>query len=267
MAMNRVESFYDNNAQVEWGRFDRHRTEFAITRRALAQHLPPPPARVLDCGGGPGRYSIYLAQQGYQVTLLDLSAANLSLASQKAQEMGVVLEDVIHGNALDLSFFAPEQFDVVLLLGPLYHLTTDADRRQALGQVLRVLKPGGRIFSAFITLYAGFRDAIAKGYLGDYVEKPELVRHLLDEHVNPPDSGFTDAWFCHPDEARGLLESFHLRTLAFLGVEGLTAGHEQHINALEEPAFEFWADLIYRFASDPYLLGASDHLLHVGQRD
>jgi len=55
----------------------RHRTEFAVTMRALADHLPPPPARVLDCGGGPGRYAIELARQGYEVTLFDLSAGCL----------------------------------------------------------------------------------------------------------------------------------------------------------------------------------------------
>ena len=52
---------------------ERHRTEFAVTLRALDEHLPPPPAHILDCGGGPGRYAIALAQRGYTVTLFDLS--------------------------------------------------------------------------------------------------------------------------------------------------------------------------------------------------
>ena len=77
-----VERLYDQGAGREWEREERHRTEFAVTRRALSQHLPPPPARVLDCGGGPGRYAIELARQGYAVTLFDLSSACLQLAEK-----------------------------------------------------------------------------------------------------------------------------------------------------------------------------------------
>jgi S-adenosylmethionine-dependent methyltransferase len=262
--MKTVEDYYDNYAQVEWERFDRHPTEFAVTKRALAQFLPPPPARILDCGGGPGRYAIHLSQQGYSVTLLDLSAANLALARQKVEEAGVLLEDIIHGNALDLGCFPDDGFDAVLLLGPLYHLTTTQNRQKAVREALRVLRPSGTLFAAFITLYAGFRDAIAKGYLADYVERPDWVDELLHGHVNPPNSGFTDAWFAHPDEVRQLMSGFDLHEEVVLAVEGLAAGHEKHIKTLQVEAFEFWADLNYRFASDPCLLGAADHLLYVG---
>ncbi|WP_456411793.1 class I SAM-dependent methyltransferase [Oceanithermus sp.] len=90
-----VQSFYDANAEVEWARLERHRTEFAVKLRALEGHLPPPPAAVLDVGGGPGRYAIELARRGYRVTLVDLSAANLELARRRADEAGVRLEGAV----------------------------------------------------------------------------------------------------------------------------------------------------------------------------
>ncbi len=68
--MDEVEAFYDRNAQNEWDRLDRHKTEFAITLRALEEYMPRPPQDVLDIGGGPGRYSIALANRGYKVTLM-----------------------------------------------------------------------------------------------------------------------------------------------------------------------------------------------------
>ncbi len=80
---------YDSDPQYEWDRMDRHRMEFATTFRALETWLPPPPARLLDCGGGPGRYAVELARRGYRVTLFDLSAGNLALARVKAAEAGV----------------------------------------------------------------------------------------------------------------------------------------------------------------------------------
>ena len=81
-----VANLYDSMSEHEWARMDRHRTEFYVTLRALREHLPPPPARVLDCGGGPGRYAVELARWGYDVTLFDLSAGNLALAREKTAE-------------------------------------------------------------------------------------------------------------------------------------------------------------------------------------
>ena len=81
VAMNPVEQLYDSDPQREWAREARHRTEFAVTRRALADYLPPSPAAIADLGGGPGRYAIPLTQQGYAVTLVDLSRENLAAAS------------------------------------------------------------------------------------------------------------------------------------------------------------------------------------------
>src|SRR5512136_2362422 len=101
-----ISHIYDKDPQHEWERMDRHRTEFAVTLRAMHEYLPSPPARVLDCGGGPGRYAIELARQGYDVTLFDLSAGNLALAREKADEAGVMLAGVEQGTALDLSWFA-----------------------------------------------------------------------------------------------------------------------------------------------------------------
>jgi SAM-dependent methyltransferase len=157
-----------------------------------------------------------------------------------------------------------ETFDAVLLLGPLYHLLTAEDRSRAACEALRVVRPGGVLFAAFITFYAPFRDAIARGYLKDYVDNPALVEQLLATQAANP--GFTDAWFARPAEVRPWMESFGLRTLTLLAAEGLVTGHEQHINALDEVSFEFWADLNYRFAPDPHLYGAADHLLYVGEK-
>ncbi|HMN60522.1 MAG TPA: class I SAM-dependent methyltransferase [Anaerolinea sp.] len=262
--MNKIESYYDANAQDEWERFERHRMEFAITKRVLGQRLPPSPARILDCGGGPGRYAIHLAKQGYAVTLLDLAQANLALALNKAKNAGAEITAYVHGNALDLSRFAEGQFDAVLLLVPLYHLVAPDDRCHALAESLRVLRPGGRLFAGFITVYAPFRDAVAKGYLLDYFTNQAETQRLLETQCANP--GFTDCWFARPAEILPLMESFGLRTLDLLAAEGLAAGHEQYLNQLEGTAFDYWVDLNEHFCRDPYLFGAADHLLYVGEK-
>ena len=117
--MSNVQNFYDVNVQNEWERLGiRHRTEFAVTLRALKEFLPPAPGRVIDIGGGPGRYALSLAEKGYGVTLVDLSEGNLAFAREKVRETGVRLEGVFQKNALDLSDFPAESFDAALLMGP-----------------------------------------------------------------------------------------------------------------------------------------------------
>jgi ubiquinone/menaquinone biosynthesis C-methylase UbiE len=155
--MSVVEHYYDIKAAEEWERLEEHRTEFAVTMRALNEYLPAPPASILDVGGGPGRYAIALAQQGYHVTLVDLSSGCLRFARAKAQEAVATLAGYIHANALDLGAIPGGSYDSVLLLGPMYHLQAAEERRQAVAEAARVLVPGGRIFAAFITRYAPIR--------------------------------------------------------------------------------------------------------------
>lgn len=260
-----VEAFYDASAEAEWSRLERHRTEFAVTLRALEEHLPPPPAAVLDVGGGPGRYAIELTRRGYRVTLVDLSAANLELARAKANEAGIELEDVIQANALDLGGLADAAYDAVLLMGPLYHLTDEDARRLAVRQARRKLRAGGVIFAAFIARFAPMRDLAARdpGWAEgrwDYLER------LLQTGVHDSGEGFTVAYFAHPDEIEPLMEAEGFATLGVLGCEGVVAGHEDKINALAGEAWARWVDLNYRLGQDPALWGASDHLLYVGRK-
>ena len=224
-----VARLYDSMSEREWARMDRHRTEFYVTLRALREHLPPPPARVLDCGGGPGRYAVELARWGYDVTLFDLSTGNLALAREKAAEADVTLAGVEQGTALDLSRFADHSFDAVLLMGPLYHLFEEAERRRALAEARRVLKPGGPLFAAFISRYAAHRDAAVR-FATEPVDRPGLYERIEADGVLPPstsgDPTFT-AYFARPDEVAPLCWEAGLEVTAVLGVEGSGQRHRR----------------------------------------
>ena len=263
--MSNVENFYDQNAQEEWDRLERHPIEFQVTLRALTEFLPPAPARLIDIGGGPGRYAIALAQRGYQVTLVDLSNASLELARRKAAQAGVELAACVHANVLDLSAFQEAGFDSLLLLGPLYHLHALTDRQAALRQAHRLLKPGGVVFASFITRFASFRDAAVHGF--SYVlDDPAYGEKLLSTGIHDNGIGFTDAYFAHPDEVIPLGESAGFTTLRLMGCEGILAGHEEYVNSLTGADHAIWLDFNYRMALEPSLLGASDHLLYIGRK-
>jgi S-adenosylmethionine-dependent methyltransferase len=265
--MSNVENFYNENAQSEWDRLGlRHRSEFDNSLRAILECLPPAPADMIDIGGGPGRYSIALAGKGYAVTLVDLAQANLDLAKQKAAEAAVELAGCVHGNALDLTTFPESAFDAALLMGPLYHLHQEADRQTALAQASRLLKPSGLIFASFITRFSAFRDAAVKG--ASWVETdPAYAESWLTTGINYHGGGFTDAYFAHPDEVIPLLEKAGFTTLKMIGCEGILSGHEGYVYSLTGAAKQFWLDLNYRFAQEPTLYGASDHLLYIGRKE
>ncbi|MHB8926688.1 MAG: class I SAM-dependent methyltransferase [Bacillota bacterium] len=263
--MSKVESYYDGDAEREWRRLERHRTEFAVTMRALTDYLPEPPAGVLDVGGGPGRYAVALAGRGHRVTLLDLSANLLALARVKAAEAHVTLGGYVHGNAIDLTAFERESFDAVLLMGPLYHLLTPGDRRRALRQAARVLRPGGLLFASFISLYAPFRD-VAKYEPEWLVEHSDEAAKLLKSGSLPVPEGFTDAHFAHPSEIRPLIRGAGFSVLDLIGCEGVVSMIEEKVNEAIGEVWEAWVDLNYRLGKDPSVHGAAEHLLAVARK-
>ncbi len=266
--MTGVEGYYDQNAQYEWDRLERHRTEFAVTMRALRDYLPCPPAKILDVGGGPGRYAIALTERGYGVTVVDLSKDCLEFARAKAKEAGVTLDGYVHCDARDLSSFAEHGYDAVLLMGPLYHLLSETDRRSALNEAARVLKAGGTIVASFITRYAPIRFW-ARYKPAHIVEHWRQYEEFLATGVlEAPDEGggFPDAHFAHPLEVKPFMEEAGFRTVELIGCEGVVSHIEEMVNSLSGEFWETWVEENYRFGKDPTILGAAEHLLYVGSK-
>lgn len=136
------------------GRLDRHKIEFDITKRYLDEFIQGEQLEIFDIGGGPGRYSIYLAQKGHTVTLLDLSEKNIAVAKEKVAQANVALYAIVQGDVLKLDTYEDEKYDIVLLMGPLYHLLEESDRKKAVEGAMRLLKPQGIIIVSFISKYA-----------------------------------------------------------------------------------------------------------------
>ncbi len=259
--MDRVEKFYDEKYH-ELERLQRHRIEFDITKRYLDEYIVGENLDIFDIGGGPGRYSIYLAEKGHKVTLLDLSKKNIEVAKEKSAERGIILEAYIHGNALELDKYE-KTYDVILLMGPLYHLIEEVDRRKVVEDALKLLKPGGIIFASFISNYAPIQD-----YLKDLypIESVDDLLGYLKNGVNDGESGFTTAYFFDYKEAKSLMNSFGLKELAFVGVENILGSKENEINELDEDEYNKWLEIYYQLGQDENLMGTSEHYLYIGRK-
>ena len=265
--MSNIAGHYDAHYEHEWERLQRHRTEFAVTLRALETYLPPPPATILDIGGGPGRYAIELTRRGYEVTLLDLSLGNLALAKGKAAENGIRLAHILQGNAASLPDLPLAEYDALLFMGPLYHLLTLEERQNAIREAKNVLLQNGPIFAAFITRFAVIRD-IAINHPQWITDSPKRFEQTLLTGLHPtgPEKRYPDFYFAHPDEIRPLMEPAGFETVNLIGCEGVVAGHEGVINKVEGELWETWVELNYQLGQEPSLHGAADHLLYIGRK-
>jgi ubiquinone/menaquinone biosynthesis C-methylase UbiE len=125
-----VRGYYAHFGQREWDRLNEPAdgvVKFAVNRRVIDRYLGAG-ARVLDIGGGPGRYALWLAQSGHRVVLADLSADLLAIAREQLRDVDMV-EEVREADVCDLTRWDDESFDAALCLGPFYHLPDTADRK------------------------------------------------------------------------------------------------------------------------------------------
>lgn len=259
--MDKVENWYDEKYD-EWERLERHKIEFDITKRYLDEYLGGEGLEIIDIGGGPGRYSIYLAEKGHRVSLLDLSKRNIEVAKEKSAEKGISLEAYIHGNALELDEYE-QKYDAILLMGPLYHLIKESDRKAALKGALRLLKPDGIIIASFISNYAPIQDYLKGVHTIESVD--ELLGYLKDG-VSQGDKGFTTAYFTCHKEAKDLMSSFGLTEIIFANVENILGSKEKEINMLEEHEYQKWLEIGYQLSQDENIMGTGEHFLYIGRK-
>ena len=141
--------------------------ERARTEELLARYLPPVPAVVLDVGGGTGHYALWLAARGFTVHLVEAVPLHLELAgARSAAQAHAPLASIVQGDARHLEW-QPNTVDAVLLLGPLYHLITVADRLECLREAWRVLRPEGRLIAVLISRFASTLDGLVSHLFED----------------------------------------------------------------------------------------------------
>ena len=254
-----IRDHYDKGREDDRLRVGRGRLELWRTQDVLRRWLPAPPARVLDVGGGSGVHAEWLAADGYDVELVDPVPLHVEQAGRipgvRARKGDARSLDAADGSA-----------DAVLLLGPLYHLPDPADRRLALTEAARVVRPGGLVAVATISRYASLHDSIRRGWL----DEPDWVAGVEQTVVDGVHHGrdyderdrFTTAYFHHPDDVARELAEVGLDVAAVVSVEG-PAAFIAGVKAILDDVGS--RDVLMRWLrlleSEPSLLGASSHLL------
>ena len=249
-----TQEFYRRcNEDIRLNKSQAARVEFLTTVRYIEKYLTPG-AKILDVGAGAGEYSLYFARNGYHVSALELADANIAAFRAKMTEEDQI--DLIQGNALDLSGYDSDSFDVVLLFGPLYHLHEEEDRLRCIEEAKRVCKPDGKIFFAFISndIVILTMQQCQEDYLmnGDY--NKETFR--LD------DFPFV---FHTPGHCRELLGKAGIQICHEVASDGASELLQDLVNGLDEASYQQYLRFHFYICEKPEFLGMSNHLLFVGR--
>ncbi len=207
-----------------------NRVEWERTLELLGRWLPPAPARVLDVGGGPGRYARCLQDGGYDVALLDPVPKHVKQAQARGVSAAV-------GDARDLPYES-ESADAVLLMGPLYHLPSPSDRLLALREALRCVAPGGVVVVAAISRWSKPSLRAARGQLGDPGTHDYLLQ-VLEHGQHAQGDSYDLATYHHdPTELREELIAAGFADVLVLGVEGPLGAYARFDVSLAGTAIE-----------------------------
>ena len=233
--------------------------EFLTTMRYIEKYLKPG-SRILEIGAGTGRYSHALARQGYAVSAIELIEHNIEVFRKNTLADENI--SIIQGNALDLSAFPDNQFDITLLLGPLYHLYNSEDKQQAIREAIRVTKPGGIIFAAYVISDGCLLD---EGFNRSNINVAEYVKNgLLDPETFAAKSEPKDIFeLVRKEDIDDLMSSLPVTRLHYVATDGLALFMREAIDAMDSEAFQLY--LKYHFATCERgdLLGVTSHAVDI----
>lgn len=240
------------------------RVEFARTVDIIRRTLPDPPAEVADVGGGPGRYTDWLVEVGFGVHHRDIVAGHVE--EVRARHDDAVDAAVGDARAVDLG---DASVDVVLLLGPLYHLPDPGDRARALAETARIVRPGGVVHAAAITRWASRLDGMLIGRVHErYPAFVAAVDAVERTGVIAPihDGAFTG--FAHtPDQLRSEIAAAGLRLESLVSIEGVSFALGDLDERMDDDAERgLLLDALRAVESVPELLGVGPHLLATARR-
>ncbi len=242
----------------------RPRLEYVRTLELLDRHLPSPPGRIVDVGGGTGVYAVPLVERGFEVHVVEPIERHVEQVVDTARRRNMRGLTSELGDARDLSGVTPGA-DAVLLLGPLYHLTEASDRVNALAEARRVVRPGGVVVAVGISRFASLLDGLKRRNLDDPIFRPIVQQDLESgQHRNPEvhtrPEYFTTAYFHRPDELRDEALNAGLVDVSLFAVEGPSWIVEDPAD-LDNQLFAARA-----VESEPTLIGATSHIMMIGHR-
>ena len=254
-------NYYENYDEDGRLRSRHGMVEFLTTMRYVSKYLRPG-MRILEIGAGTGRYSHALARQGYRVDAVELLEHNIEIFRRNTLPGETVT--VTQGNAVDLSAFAGETYDITLLLGPMYHLFTREEQLAALREAVRVTKKGGIVVAAYCMGDASILSyGFIRGKVHEIIEKCMLDPVTFETFSNPWDL-FELYRKENIDELRRQLP---VSQLHFVATDGYTNHIRDTVDAMDDKTYEVFLNYHFATCERPDMIGYSTHTSDVFRKD
>lgn len=256
--MTELEEYY-NKFNEEKRLNSRHgQVEFRTSMKYIHQHInpqiPTKDFKILDIGAGTGRYSVALAEEGYDVTAIELVKYNLGILKSKNSSV-----KAMQGNALNLKKLASDQFDLTLLFGPMYHLFGFEDKKKALEEAKRVTKPGGIILVAYcMNEYSVLTYAFKEQHITECIKENRFTEdfHTISHKENLYD-------YVRIEDINQLNGATNLTRLQIISPDGPANYMRPFLNQLTDEEFEFFIQYHMSTCERPDLIGAGAHTLDI----
>lgn len=215
---------------------------------------------VLEIGAATGRYSHTLARQGYDVDAVELVEHNIEVFHKNTQSNENI--SITQGNAMDLSVFPDNKYDITLLLGPLYHLYNKEDKQQALHEAIRVTKPGGVVFAAYVISDGCLIDeGFHRGNINvsEYIEKG-----LIDPQIFAAKSEPKDLFeLVRKENIDDLMSAFNVTRLHYVASDGLALYMREAVDSMDDDAFALYLKYHLATCEREDLVGVTSHAIDI----
>lgn len=210
--------------------------------------------KILDIGAGTGRYSVALANEGHDVTAVELVKYNLGILKSKKSAV-----KAMQGNALKLSKLADNTFDITLLFGPMYHLFGFDDKIKALNEAKRVTKPGGKILVAYcMNEYSILTYGFKQNHIKEVVEAGKVTK---DFHCIPEPKDLYD--YVRIEDIDKVRDAADLKRIKLISADGQADLMRPVLNAMDEETFKLFVEYHLATCERQELVGAGAHTVDI----
>ncbi len=249
---------YYSNYDEEGRLLSRHGSVEYLTTMRYIEKYGKPGMRILEIGAATGRYSHALARMGYRVEAVELIEHNIRIFKEKTQ-LGENVT-IRQGNAKDLSCFGDDTFDMTLLLGPMYHLFTVEEQKQALSEAVRVTKPGGLIYAA----YCGNEATMIQYCFGRGMIRNPHLRSKIDPVTFKASSDPAELFQLYrKEDIDALTRDFPVHRLHYIGTDLATNYMRDVVDSMDDEMFDLYLQYHFSICERPDLVGASHHMLDI----
>lgn len=235
------------------------KVEFLTTIHYIEKYLKKGD-KIIEIGAGTGRYSHFLARQGYEVDSVELVPHNIDIFKKNTLPEEKI--SIVQGNALDLSFVEDNKYDITLVLGPLYHLYNDEDKKQAIKEATRVTKKGGKIFIVYVISDGCLID---EGFnRGNIDVKDYIKRGLIDEETFETKSKPEDLFeLVRKEDIDRLILNFPIKRLHYVATDSCVLLLRDAIEKMDDELFEIFLKYHFSICEREDLLGITSHALDI----